>query len=623
MTSRLATQKRKRGRMRPRALPAVAVVVGVLLLGLLVDSALSYNKIHSGVTVSGYSVGGLTREEATVTLRSLTEEAAQKPIILASGTKTWTIMPQEVDIKIDVAGVVSKAFDVTRKSNFVANLFRRFTLYFKDKDVPLSGEVNSRKLDKMLSGVARELDVPPVDPGLLLDGSEIKAVEGHKGRVVDRERLRADVWSLLFSLHATRLEVPMIIKEPLAAAEDSREAVEQATRMMSDSVDLAYGDHSWTLTREQIRAYLDFTTQDRDGVSTLVVFLSPDKMAPFLGDVAEEVDEEAVDATFKGDGQRAWVVPAVDGKEVDLQKTTEALTVAALKPAGRSAQVVLAVTKPEFTTQEAEAMGINEKLGSYSTSWEGTSERQTNVRITTEYANNVVLAPGEVFDFDKQIGPRTEERGYEKAPGITGGELEDQLGGGICQVSTTLFNAVFFAGLQVLERRNHSIYISHYPKGRDATVSAGSPNFRFRNDTEHHILVRGVSDGITTTFVIYGTRTGRKVTYTTSDFYDVVPMETVEYAKSSLGPGVRQIKRAGQEGRSIKVERTVKSQNGDIVHEDAFVSVWRMIPEEIYVGVGESTTTTKTSTSDTTEESKTTTTTAKAAGTTTEATARE
>ena len=132
-------------------------------------------------------------------------------------------------------------------------------------------------------------------------------------------------------------------------------------------------------------------------------------------------------------------------------------------------------TEPELTTEEAEARGIKDLLASYTTApYAGSANRQVNVRITTEYASNVMLAPGDVYNFDKQIGPRTAARGYKTAPGIVGpGKLEDVFGGGICQVSTTLFNAVFFAGLEVVERHNHSIYIDHYPKGRDATVTGG------------------------------------------------------------------------------------------------------------------------------------------------------
>ena len=159
-------------------------------------------------------------------------------------------------------------------------------------------------------------------------------------------------------------------------------------------------------------------------------------------------------------------------------------------------------------------------------------------------------------------------------------------GGGICQVSTTLFNAVFFAGLEVVERKNHSIFIDHYPKGRDATVTADGPNLRFRNDTKHYILVRGASDGVSTTFVVYGTSEGRKVTYTTSDFYDVVARTDVAIPNPKLGPGTTLINTGGQSGRGIKVVRTVKTGSGSVIHRDTFISTWVMIPRQIEVGTG-------------------------------------
>ena len=138
-------------------------------------------------------------------------------------------------------------------------------------------------------------------------------------------------------------------------------------------------------------------------------------------------------------------------------------------------------------------------------------------------------------------------------------------------MSTTLFNAAFFAGLEILERKNHSIYISHYPKGRDATVSAGSPNMRFRNDTSHYILVRGSSDGVTTKFVIYGTHDGRTVSYDTTEFYDIIDKTDETTPNTSLVTGSTLIKSEGQAGRSIKVVRTVKAKDGSVIHKSTFV----------------------------------------------------
>ena len=298
----------------------------------------------------------------------------------------------------------------------------------------------------------------------------------------------------------------------------------------------------------------------------------------------------------------------------------EALNAAALDPKNRSAQVAVTLQEPDLTTEEAQAMGITDKLADFQTVWKGTPDRQTNVKITAAYASNVILAPGDVYDFDKQVGPRTPERGYKLAPGIVGpGQLEDVYGGGICQVSTTLFNAAFFAGLQILERKNHSIFIEHYPLGRDATVSSGSPNLRFRNDTRHYILVRGTSDGIKTKFVIYGTNDGRQVSYTTSDFYDVVAQTVDSVTNKSLPTGSTIIDENGQPGRKIKVVRVVTAADGSMIHKDTFLSIYPMIPEQIEVGKGKTTTTTvkTTTTAKTTTTTHSTTTTTQ--GTTTTA----
>lgn len=593
LKNRRVRSKNPHARRRLHILIGVSALIGVFLFALLLDSAIYYNKIHRGVSISGHSVSRLTRDEAFSTMSRLVQEAQKKPVTLTSGAKSWDVLPDDVGTRIQVTAAVAEAMDVTRDGNFFSNTFRRLKLHFCGVDIPLNGTVDDAKMEELLISVSEELDIPPVNAGLVFTDLEVKVVEGQKGLVVDRATLREQLAATLFTLHNTELPIPMVTAEPAIKAKDSREAVIQAKRMVAQPVTLTYGESSWKVTPEQIIAYMDFSTEKRNNSEVLVSFLSPAKMEPFFDKVAGGVDKKPVNASFKGDGEKAWVVPAVPGRALDREETARALTAAALKTDGRVAEAATKTTEPGLTTKEAEAMGITAKLGSFSTKWEGTKDRQTNVRKATEYANNVLLAPGEVFDFDKQVGPRTEKRGFKPAPGIVRGELEDQLGGGICQVATTLFNAAFFAGLEIVERKNHSLYIDHYPKGRDATVSAGGPNLRFRNDTKHHILVRGSSDGINTTFVIYGTREGRKVEYETSDFYDVKEMTVVSYAKSDLGTGTTEIKTNGQTGKAIKVTRTVKDRDGQVIRKDTFISTWKMIPREVYVGTkGASTTTT-------------------------------
>jgi len=597
--------------VRLGAFIAVGAIVGICLLAIVIDSALYYNKVHAGVSVAGTSLGGLTRDEATATLTKLVEEAQSSPITLTSDEKTWDIMPADVGATMDVSGAVSAAMEVSRESNFLADLGRRLNLYFNDVDLPLVGSVDEAPLDETVAQLAKEIDVPAVNAALSMENGKIKVVEDRTGRALDQDALRERLKAVLVTLHSTEIEMPIIITEPDVKAEDHRAAQEQAETMIEAPVVLTKGDQRWTVTGQQIATYLDFTSEMQNGVSTLVPYLSAEKMTPFLDSIAPSVVTKPVDATFKSDGKKAWVVPGAPGTVLDAEKTAAALMAASLKTTGRTIEVSVKTTDPDLTTEEAEAMGLKDLLASYTTPpYAGSANRQVNVRITTQYASDVMLAPGEVYNFDKQIGPRTAARGYLTAPGIVGpGKLEDVFGGGICQVSTTLFNAVFFAGLEVVERRNHSIYIDHYPKGRDATVSAGGPNLRFRNDTSHYIWIRGNSDGITTTFNIYGTSEGRKVSYTTSDFYNVVGRTQVTVSNPSLGPGTSVVKIGGQSGKQCKVVRTVTLPDGSVVHKDTFISTYPMVPRQIEVGTSTTTTTLPESTTTTTEAETTTTTT--------------
>lgn len=595
MANRSVNEKRRRGRRRLYVLTAVVAVLLVVALAILVDSALYYNKVHAGVGIAGdtrLSLGGLTRDEATAALNRHVKDAYDNPIVLTSGDRSWTIMPADVGTEMDVQSAVLAALNVTRDGNFFGDLFKRFALYFSDEDIVLEGAVDDALMDEVVDDIAKELDIPPVDAALTINEGVIEVVEGQSGTVVDQATLRTQLEELLFSLHTTELKIPMIVKEPDVLAEDNAAAKEQAEIMTGSPVTLESGDSRWKLNPEQIVAYMDFTAETRGGVSILVPYLSPDKMKPFFDEIAEQVATKPVNATWDSDGNTAWVVAGVPGQALDRDKTAEALTAAALKTTGRTADAAVKTTEPELTTEEAEARGIKDKLAGYTTEYGGSSDRQHNVRITTEYATDIKIAPGDIYDFEEVVGPRTEARGYRKAPGIVGpGKLEDVYGGGICQVSTTMFNAAFFAGLEIVERWNHSIYIDHYPKGRDATVTVEGKNLRFRNDTGHWIWIRGTSDGVTTTINIYGTDDGREVTYTTSDFYNIVTRTETSVTNTSLGVGTTLVQISGQSGKQCTVKRTITWPDGRSETEK-FVSTFPMYQKVIEVGTATTTTTT-------------------------------
>lgn len=552
-------------------------------LAVLVDALVYTDEVHAGVSVYGVDLGGMTKGQATAALAQLADSAG--PVTLRSGDKTWPVMPTDVGTAMDVQNAVAQAMAVTRGSNFFGDVVTRFKLYVNRRDLPLNGTVDQAKLDAVLSGIAKELHVRPVNAGLTIGNGTINVIEGRNGQDADTSALARQMESLFVTLHTGTLDVPLVVKQPPMQAKDNRAAQEQAETMLSAPITLTSHDKQWTLTPEQIASYMDFRSEEQNGVPTLVPYVSEGKMWLLLQSLAPEVKTAPVNAKLISNGSSFRVIPAVNGETFDLTATAKAINDIALKPSGRMVEVAVITTVPDFTTAEAQATTFTDQLSTFTTKYVCPANRQTNVRITTKYATNVLLAPGQEYNFDRQIGPRTAARGYVLAPGITGpNTLEDVLGGGICQVSTTMFNAVFFAGLKVTERHNHSIYINHYPKGRDATVTGGGKNLRFVNDTGDYIWIRGSSDGTTTTISIYGTSDGRKVSYTVGNFYNIHSSSgTVTVKDPTLKVGTTKVS-PGQTGRQLKTTRLVTAANGTVLHNDTWISTWPMYPIQIAVG---------------------------------------
>ena len=589
-------KKRRLGTPGLWGLIAVGAIIVVVVLAILIDSAVYYNKVHAGVSVNGIDLGGQTKAEAIASLSSVVSQAQASPITLTSGDKTWTLAPDDVGATMDVEGAVKAAMKVSRKSNFIADLGTRWKLYFSKRDLPLTGSIDAPKMQTFVAGIAKELDVVPVNAGLSIENGQIKVIDSVDGKAVDQTGLTAQLQALLVSLRSTSVEVPVAVKEPAVKAEDNAKAQQQAETMISGPVTVVGGGNSWTITPKQIASYMGFTSKDESGVSTLVPEMDVTKLQPLLDQIGPAVATDPVSATFAADGARAWVVPGKDGEQLDADATAQSITEATLKTGDRSVQVATKKKEPKLTTQEATDRGITDMLGTYTTVYYCPAARQTNVKLATKYATDVMLAPGQEFNFDKQIGPRTVARGWQLAPGIVGpNQLEDVLGGGICQVSTTTFNAAAEAGLSITERHNHSLYISHYPRGRDATVTGGGKNLRFRNDTYHYIWIRGASTGVKTTITIYGTNDGRKghVTWTVGAFYNQQAMGKIAVPDPSLAFGKTRVVDGGQAGKSLKTTRVV-TRNGKVIHNDVWISVWPMYPQTVAVGTSSSTTTSTT-----------------------------
>ena len=232
----------------------------------------------------------------------------------------------------------------------------------------------------------------------------------------------------------------------------------------------------------------------------------------FFARLERRVDRPARDASFAVDGSKISVVPAATGLTLDVPRSV------AGRDRGRRAAGRIAWPRcrspsqqPKVTTAAAQAMGIKGTVGSYETVYGGDPNRIHNVQLVAHLVDNKLIAPGATFSFNGTTGERSAEKGFLEAPVIVNGELQTGLGGGVCQVSTTVFNAAYEAGLRITARTNHSLYISHYPLGRDATVNYPDTDLKFVNDTGHWLLLRTWVGSSSLTVALYGTPQHRRI----------------------------------------------------------------------------------------------------------------
>ncbi|MBQ8003141.1 MAG: VanW family protein, partial [Clostridia bacterium] len=252
---------------------------------------------------------------------------------------------------------------------------------------------------------------------------------------------------------------------------------------------------------------------------------------------------------------------------------------------GESFVIACEVKKPKHTKEELEAALFRDTLGKYTTNFSSSSaNRASNIALATGSINGVILMPGDVFSFNGSVGERTVSRGYKTAGAYVAGETVDQVGGGICQVSSTLYNTVLLSNLQITERRSHQMTVSYVPMGRDATVNWGTTDFRFKNNTEYPVKIVGTISGRNVAISIVGTETidGKKVEIATSTVSVLEPMvETVEDPEKEVG--FTQTKN-GSKGYVVDATRIVYSNGTEVSRESLVRS--RYNPKKTVVTVG-------------------------------------
>ena len=588
--------------MRAALWTLVAVLVaGMATVALGFAFAGSAATVPEGTRIGEVDVGGLTVSEATSLLERRAASVSSVPVTFTAGERRWRISPRRLEVHVDWKAAVEAARERGDGFGPVQGL-RRLGVRFFGAEIAPPTRVYDPALTFYLDRIQRSVAQGPRDAALALRGLKPFIVPGRVGMALDRAAADDVIVRALAGFGRTQpVALPVKTERARVAAVELRRALAQARLALSAPVRLQLGERRWRLARWRVAQLLDLPA---DGARQLRI--GGPGAERYFDRFAKRIVGEPVDAGFavRPNGT-VRVVPSKPGRELDVKAASAALLGAALSAADRTALLKVVAAAPERTTAEAKAMGIRSLVSGYETIYGGDANRIHNVQLVAHLVDGALIAPGKTFSFNGTTGERTAEKGFLEAPVIINGELQTGLGGGVCQVSTTVFNAAYEAGLPIAERTNHSLYISHYPQGRDATVNYPDLDLRFVNDTGRWLLLRAFVGSSSLVVNLYGTPTGRRVESSTAPLNVVGAVPVKKVPDPALAKGQQAIEKYGQPARSTSVTRRVYAPSGKLRSESTWYSSYRAEPQVVRVGTkapprDKATTTTTTTTATTT-----------------------
>lgn len=466
-------------RRRRWLIPVIAVAV---LLGLY-GAAYAYagGAVPRGTTVRGVAIGGLSPAAAEDRLTAEVVPALAPPIVVAVGAATYEVVPADSGLAMDVPATVTSAGGGT------ANPVALVRALFGGGAIEPVVEVDERTLERAVESLAGQIDTEPADGAVGFEDGKPSVTDPVPGVVVVQD----DAVDAIEDAYLDRpdpLTLPTREVEPTVGADDVQRALtEIAQPAMSAPIAVVAGQARTELPPAVVGQALTLTP---DGEGVLSATVDPTRLMAAAQEQLAQIGQAARDATIRIEGTTPVVVPGESGQGVDPQQLADGVLAAlTLQGEARAAPVELHVVQPALTTEEAQALAVTQVVGEFTTYFPHADYRNVNIGTAARKIDNTLLEPGEVFSLNDTVGERTRANGFTEGTIISDGQFKKDFGGGVSQVATTTFNAMFFAGLEDVEHKPHSFYIDRYPMGREATVAWPSLDLAFKNNTPYGVVV--------------------------------------------------------------------------------------------------------------------------------------
>jgi vancomycin resistance protein YoaR len=469
---------------RPRHRVRTALLVAAVLIGVVYVAGYFATgaRMPANASIAGVEVSG-SPASARATLSEALAAQTDEPIALTYEDTDFQIDPDDAGLALDVPASVERAGG-TRSwdpRDMVA-------LLFGDRPSDAVVTTDPSTFNGVLGTIGETVDTDVVEALITFPKGEPKARKPTAGQVVDRVVMTQRIEEAYVGVREQPVEVVLKTVEPVVDQAGLDEAMQGvAQTVVSGPVTLQVGDKEVALPVSAYAPALVVRVED----GSLEPYIDPEKLAEPLTDSTSGIGKKAVDATVVIEDGEPVVKKGKPGVGLQAEEmSVKLLPAIAATGDDRSVSIEATVVEPEFSTADAKALGITEKVSEFETRYDNAAYRNINQGRAAEILNGTIVKPGETFSFNDTVGERTQANGFTTGTVINGGVFREELGGGVSQVVTTTYNAAFFAGMDDVEHHPHAFYISRYPVGREATVYYGNLDLRFKNSTDYGVLIR-------------------------------------------------------------------------------------------------------------------------------------
>jgi vancomycin resistance protein YoaR len=557
------------------ALAMLLLVIGLLMLGvggglLYLDRSYA-GKIYPNVTVQGLAVGELTPQQAEAALRARYGSFLTQPATIRYGDMVWNPGLGELGMEFDFAGAINQAYRAGRGHGMVDNVREVTAIWQNGLDLSMRITYDEQRTQQYVAGIARELEVTPIEATLQIADGRVLTTPARIGRQVLVNDAVAQLSAGLQAFRPVAIDLQVRDITPQMLDQPVRSAAAELSTMLSGPVTLTVGEQTYAWQPTDIARLLEVARVEQPAGDQFMVSINGYAVERIIKRIADETEQFGTRPRVAwNNGTLEIATPGDNGWRVDEGRARE-LMLTAIQGGPRAVELPMRETLPPINETNLDQLGITDLVSIGKSDFTGSADyRIHNIGIGMNILNGILIAPDEEFSFNTAIGNIDASQGFVEGAAIVQNRTQQEFGGGICQDSTTLFRAAFWAGLPITERWGHSFYINWYDRyalgplgngpGLDATIFTGGPDLKFVNDTGAWLLIQSWSNpksGIAQ-IELYGPKVNRRVELT-QRVYDRLPAPTDPVFVADPEQPAGRIKQSDRSrgGMTIDVVRTV------------------------------------------------------------------